>query len=249
MLQEAKAMAYGRLLRELRRYVLLVVAVCSCAPLLAQVGVPEQVSSQKLTVPPPAIAAFLPAKAVLVKQLTVDFDNDGGPASIVLASTIRSEQDPYSYEIGVRVLQYIPVSGWTVAFADSDSVASGGGDAIDIEKIRSSNGKEGVVVILKYSGAGTATDWHVLARVKRKFVKLNPAPVRDKALKTRGEEFMGYNDVSAKDDLVIEELPGYSRGRARCCPDKPSIEVRQKFTGTSIKVDSVKQLPFTPPGD
>jgi hypothetical protein len=234
---------------KLRHYLLLIFAVCSCAPLLAQVGVPEQIPSQKLTVPPPEIAAFLPAKAVLVKQLTVDFDNDGGPASIVLASTIRSEQDPYSYETGVRVLQYIPVSGWTVAFADSDSVESGGGDAIDIEKIRSSNGKEGMVVILKFSGAGTATEWHVLARVKRRFVKLNPAPVRDKVLKTRSDEFMGYNDVSAKDDLVIEELPGYSRGRARCCPDKPSIEVRQKFTGTSIKLDSVKQIPFTPPGD
>jgi hypothetical protein len=120
---------------------------------------------------------------------------------------------------------------------------AGASDAINIEKVRSSGGKEGVVVVSKTSGAGTATDWHVLASVKNKILKLDPTETRHKVLKARGYVFMGYNGVTVNGDAVIESLSGYSRGRARCCPDRPSIAIKSRFTGTSIKLESVKKLP------
>lgn len=243
-------MTYGRRLWELFRCISLFVAVSSCAPHLAQARVTKQTSAAKLNIPRPDVAAFLPARGVLIKQLIVDFKDDGGPNSIVLAYTIQSERDRNSYTAGVRILQYSTSSKWTVAFEENNFVENGGGDAITVEKVKSSSGKEAVVVILKTSGAGTATDWHVIAEDGHKFFQLDPTPLLDKVLKDRAYEYMGYNGVASKGDLVIEELPGYSHGSAACCPDRPSIEVKLKFTGASIQLDSVKTLktfPFTPP--
>ena len=262
-------MAYGHRLRELLCCVPLVVGLCGSALLLARTavaraGVPKQVlipgeskpsgesaiPPQGVTIPHTDMTAFLPPRAALVKQLFVDFSGDGGPGSIVLAYKIPNEREKDSYDAGVRVVRYDPASGWTVAFEDGNFfVETGSDDAIDIEKVRSSGGKEGLVVILKFSGAGTSTDWHVLATEGQEFLNLDPTPLLDKVLKDRGYMFMGYNSVAAQGDLVIEELPGYSYGRARCCPDRPSIEARLKFTGTSIELDSIKELPFSPPKD
>lgn len=50
--------------------------------------------------------------------------------------------------------------------------------------------------------------------------------------------------MQATGDLVIEELSGYSRHAARCCSNRPSLEMSFKFTGSSITLDSVKELPY-----
>jgi hypothetical protein len=55
--------------------------------------------------------------------------------------------------------------------------------------------------------------------------------------------------VTVKGDLVVEDVAGYSPATARCCPDKPSLAITYKFTGFSIKLNSVKELPFKPPPD
>jgi hypothetical protein len=211
-----------------------------------RVAIGAQVSPAKLTIPPLDTRAHLPARAVLVKQMQVSFDKASGADSVVLAYTVQSEADPNRYDAGIRVMQYRPASGWAVSYEENNGVENGGGDALRTEKIRSASGTEGVVVILEDSGAGTSTTWHVAAVVNGRFSVLDPTPLRDKALKKRGYPFMGYNGVSVNGDLVTEELPGYSKGRARCCPDKPSIDVKTKFTGTSIKLNSVEELPFTP---
>ena len=99
--------------------------------------------------------------------------------------------------------------------------------------------------MLQYSGAGTATDWHVLTLIEGKITRLDSSGVRDRVLKKKGYVYMGYNGVKVTGDLVVENLAGYSPGRARCCPDRPSINVNVKFTGSSLRLDSVKELPFT----
>jgi len=167
----------------------------------------------------------------------VDFENNGVVA-VVLAYASDTVPDVMT---GVLVLRY-GANGWAVKFEESGSVTNGAGasDAINIEKVRSSGGKEGAVVALKFSGAGTSTDWHVLTSVTNKIVRLDPTGIRERVLKARGYEFMGYNGVTVNGDAVIESLAGYSRGRARCCPDRPSIAITSRFTGTSIKLDSVK---------
>src|SRR5437870_3476703 len=103
-------------------------------------------------------------------------------------------------------------------------------------------------LFLSFQELAPRREWHVLAAVENKFIKLDPTPIRAKALKARNYmSGMGYNDVTSEGDLVIEELPGYSPGRARCCPVRPSVAVAFKFTGSSLKLDSMKEVPFTPP--
>jgi hypothetical protein len=186
----------------LRKTTILVISGFSLA--LLQAGRSRQ--------PPPA-ELFLPASAMLTKELKVDFENDGEP-DIVMAS-----------------------------------VANGGGpsDVITIKEIGSSTGQHGTVVILRTSGAGTAADWYVLSSMKHKIPKLEPGPLRAKILATKGYQDWGYNDVKSNHNLIVETQPGFSRSTARCCPDRPPIEMTFRFTGSSITLDSVKDLPFTRP--
>lgn len=188
----------------------------------------------------PNVADFLPKNAKLIKESRVDFENNGVVA-VVLAYASDGVPDVTT---GVLVLKH-GANGWAVDFEETDSVTNGAGasDAINIEKVRSSGGKEGIVVALKFSGAGTSTDWHVLTSVRNKIVRLDPTGIRERVLKGRGYQFMGYNGVTVNGDAVIESLPGYSHGAARCCPDRPSIAITSRFSGTSIKLDSVKESP------
>jgi len=221
------------------------VATLSCSASPAQPSVSQDIPPKAASVADPSVTEFLPATAKLIKELKMDFENNG---VVVVVLAYASETRPI-VETGVRVLKY-GATGWAVDFEETDSVINGAGasDAINIEKVKGSSGKEGVVVVLKNSGAGTATEWHVLASIKTKIVKLDPTTIRDRVLKARGYVYMGYNGVTVHGDLVIEDLAGYSRGRARCCPDRPSIAIRSRFTGTSIKLESVKESPASPGG-
>jgi hypothetical protein len=190
------------------------------------------------------VLAFLPPTAVVKQQLSLDLENDG-IAEAALVYTIPDKSDDVYHITGVQVLKYSPVSGWAVAFEETEP-KMGTNDHISIEELRTPKGNEGLVVISYYSGAGTATMWHVLASIEDKITRLDPTRERAKVLNTRGYVDLGYNGVKSKGDLVVEDLPGYSRHAARCCPDRPSIEMTFKFTGSSIALESAKELPFSP---
>lgn len=225
---------------------LAVVILCVAALSQRQPNTPHQATLAQ----PPAVSteirAFLPATAILIKDLSVNFWNDTEPGT-VLAYAVPDKSNPYNFTAAVRVLKHDRHSGWTVAFDESSVITNGAGpsDGITIEKITSAAGKDAVVVILKISGAGTTTDWHLIATVGGKLVKIDPTSIRNRVLKHRKYVFQGYNGVASKGDLVIEDVPGYSHGRARCCPDRPSVDLVYKFSGDSIKLQSVKELPFT----
>jgi hypothetical protein len=231
----------------LRKLILLTVAICWCEPLHAQGRAGAQ-DPQQLFASRPGAKAFLPPSAVLIKELTVDF-GDGSGTGIALAYAIPDQRSPYDFTVGIRVLERKTDPVWAVAYEDTDFVSNGAGasDGFNIEKVSTAEGKEALVVIVKFSGAGTTTDWHLVAFVAGRFRRLDSAPLRGKVLKGHNYEFMGYNGVAAKGDLVTENIPGYSRGQARCCPDRPSIDVIFRFTGDSITLQSVKELPFAPP--
>jgi hypothetical protein len=191
---------------------------------------------------PREVRAFLPPAAVVKQELSLDLENDG-IAEAVLVYTIPDKSGDVYHTTGVQVLKYSPVSGWTVAFEDT-APKMGTNDQISIEKLRTPNGKEALVVISYYSGAGTATKWDVLASISDKITRLDPTRERAKVLNTRGYVDNGYNGVKSKGDLIIEDLSGYTRHAARCCPNRPSLEMSFKFTGSSIRLDSVKELPY-----
>jgi hypothetical protein len=230
-------------------FTLAAVILCLTESSFAQTNQARPTPPAQKEVTQPAISKFLPADSVLLKKMSISFEQHSRP-DIVLAYAVPNSQMPPFVNGGVRVLRH-GASGWALAFKESASVMNGAGpsDGISIERVTSADGKEAVVVVLKNSGAGTSTDWHLIAAVGGKFVTLDPTPIRDNVLKAREYVFMGYNGVTSKGDLVIEDMPGYSPGRARCCPDRPTIDVSFKFTGRAVKLDSVTELPFDPPAD
>jgi len=215
--------------------------LCWCAACPGQSDVPQRTPPKTQASYEPNLTDFLPANATLLKQLKLNFK--GGTRAIAIAYAWDGAPE---VKVGVGILTY-GKSGWVPTFEEHDSVINGGGAsaAINIEKVRSSDGQDGAVVVLQYSGAGTATDWHVLTLIEGKITRLDSSGVRDRVLKKKGYVYMGYNGVKVTGDLVVENLAGYSPGRARCCPDRPSINVNVKFTGSSLRLDSVKELPFT----
>jgi hypothetical protein len=144
----------------------------------------------------------------------------------------------------VKITRYNAGNGGTAAFEERYPMEPVQ-DEIRLEKVRAADGTEAAVVIFYHSGAGTTTDWQLIAARNGKFVVLDPKRMRDMVLKKRGYKFGGYNGVKVSGAIVSEELPGYFEGPS-CCPDKPSIRMNVRFTGSAIKLDSVTEIPGTP---
>lgn len=143
--------------------------------------VPSTVIAQDKA-PNPDISKFLPENAQLIKQLSVTFDHQQAP-SVVLAYAVKTGD--YDYQTGVRVLDYQGLE-LRDSFEGKGLVSTGGGNPMNVEKVRSSSGEEAAVVIQTFSGAGTSTAWHVLAKIGRKFADLDVEQVRNAVLKRKG---------------------------------------------------------------
>jgi hypothetical protein len=207
---------------------------------LAQTGKAQQAGLYEEETPNPKIERFIPPHAQIIKHLRISFAHEVKP-SIVLAYATKVGE--YDYEAGVRVLNYRN-SQWLIAYQEKSLVSTGGGNPMAVERVDSAKGNEGLVVILTFSGAGTSTDWHVIAEREHKFVSLDASAIRNRVLRRQGYQFGGYNGVSVRGDTVFEDISGYSHGRARCCPDLPSLELGVKFTGSSLRLASVKTKPL-----
>lgn len=218
--------------KSVRCAVLLSIAITNCAVARAQ-SLPAKLSEEI-----PDLMAFLPEEATLTKQMTVDFTNGRKPAFMVIAYQMRDGE-------GLRILAPGKLSAWSVAYEETDP-GEPVQDNLILHKAKAANGQEGLVVVYYHSGAGTTTDWKIIAESEGKFLSREAAPIRDRVLKKRQLMFGGYNGVVVRDDFIIETISGYSGRTARCCPDKPAIEMRVKFTGTSIKLQSVQQLASEP---
>lgn len=172
--------------------------------------------------------------------MSVDFGNGvepGAVAVVYMLPGVYAER----YNVGLRILRR-KGAAWIVSY-DETSEIDPGEDEWTLEKVKAVTGQEGLVVVSSHSGAGTTTDWKLIAAKNGKLVALDPKPIREKALKERHSWFGGYNGVQSDGDIVTESIAGYSEHQARCCPDKPRIAVHVRFTGTTIQLDSVNELP------
>jgi hypothetical protein len=116
-------------------------------------------------------------------------------------------------------VKYDADSGRTVAFEETHR-RMGLHDQVSVERLLAADEQEALLVITLYSGTGTATSWHVLAAVGGRFAKLDPAAERANTLGPRGYVDNGYNTVESAGDRIVEILTGYTRGQARCCPNR-----------------------------
>ncbi len=192
------------------------------------------------------VQAFLPAAATLKQQLSLA-DADGPLEVLVYSAPDPPGADVYHAE-GIRVLEYDPVSGWAVAFEEAVR-RMGRHCGLSVQKLQAADGHEAVLVIRLHSGVGTTTNWHVVAPIHGEVVKLDPAAERAKVLGPREYVDNGYNTVKSEGERIVETLPGYTRGRARCCPNRPKLEMTFNFTGSSIVLDTIEELrhPAAPP--
>ncbi len=207
----------------------------------------------KLQLNYPDVKDFLPLKAILNKELKLDLEGDGiNEVAFAYATALNQENNYFS--TGVMILKYSDSDGWKVVFEDTDRVSNGGGakSAFNIEKVSGLNNKEAILVVLTEAGAGTATRWHLIAFGEAfgnsEISKLDPSSIKQSILTERGYQDWGYNGVKLVGSYIVETQPGYSKDTARCCPDKPSIEIKYKFTDNFIVFDSVKELEFKPQG-
>ena len=220
---------------------------------------PQQNVNSVNSIPPklqliyPDVKTFLPPKATLNEEFRLDLEGDS-VNEVAFAYATALNQENNDFKIGVRILKYTDSVGWKVAFEDNDRVSNGGGakSAVDIEKVSGLNNKEAVLVVLTEAGAGTATRWHLLAFGEAfgnsGISKIDPSSIKQSILVERGYQDWGYNSVKLIGSYIVETQPGYSKNTARCCPDKPSIEIKYKFTDNFIVFDSVKELEFKPQG-
>lgn len=189
----------------------------------------------------PQVRPFLPPGARIIKVLQLDFEHDGVEEMAVAYTISQPENDEVTTR--VHVFRYQGNSQWKKIFEETaPTFGMSSNDEIDIEKVKSSNNKEGVVVTWITSGAGTASSWYLLASQNHKISVLDPSLIKRKVLRARGYQDNGYNSITVENNHIIDEQPGYSRHTARCCPDKPTIEIYYRFTGSSIEIDSVKLL-------
>jgi len=210
-------------------------------PYSLQLGTPQENTGD--------VRAFLPPAAVVKQELSIDFEHNAKPEIVLLYNVPDTSRavhgtSPSYYDAGIQILKHSSDAGWSVVFQEPFSGLMSGADEISIEKLTNIGGKEGILVINYHSGAGTVTTWHVLADVAGKIAVVEPTDIRNRILRRRDYADNGYNGVKPKGDLIIEDLTGYSHHAARCCPNRPSLEMSFRFTGSSIALDSVKELPY-----
>ena len=99
-------------------------------------------------------------------------------------------------------------------------------------------GKTGAVVINSYNGAGTSTNWFMLAEADGVIVKLEVTG-RESVLDAYDYQDMGYNAVNISGNTITENIPGYSKAASRCCTDKEPISIDYIFDGDAIVVEAV----------
>lgn len=186
------------------------------------------------------IQKLVPKHATITQRMAVDFGNGVEPGAVAVVYTLPPVYAD-SENVGLSILRRRDVSSWTIAYQETDRIDPGG-DEWTLQKVRAASGQEAVVAVYYHSGAGTTTNWKLIAAVRGKLVPFDPTPIRDKVLKARHSVFLGYNGVKSDRDIVIETIPSYSPDRARCCADKPTVAIRIRFTGTRLKLDSVGQL-------
>jgi hypothetical protein len=192
-------------------------------------------SLQQTSITYPAGKTFTPNGAKFIREFRLDFENDGIDEIVVVYST--NTTNGVQNDTGFIILAHQSNNEWKVVY--DQLPARGVGIQISVDSIKAPDRTQGLFVLESEAGAGTSADWYIITKQMK---KLDRKPVLDQVLNTRGYVFMGYNEVKVMNDVVVETVPGYSKNAARCCPDKPALEISYRFTGTAIEFVSVKEL-------
>jgi hypothetical protein len=200
---------------------------------------------------------MLPDGAIVVKVVEVDFEGNGMrnlAISYAIGDAPRHHEsapmDLNAAATRLRVLRPAGPGAWTVAF--DDAVAEDkAGDSLDIQKIRSASGREGLVELTHAtnssavpSGISAPASWSVVAEDGGRFVVLDPGLILDKAFREEGYTDHASSIAKVERDAVVETQAGPRRSAAMCCRERPPFVISVRFTGTSLTLGSVRWLLF-----
>ena len=183
----------------------------------------------------PDAKTFIPSGASFVREFKLDFESDGINEIIVVFST--NVTGGVQNDTGFVILARQTNKEWKGVY--NQPPVRGAGIQVSVDSIKASDNTQGLFVLESEAGAGTSADWYIITKAMK---KLDRRPVLDQVLNTKNDVFLGYNGAKVVNNAVVEIVPGYSKSAARCCPDKPALEITYRFTGTSIEFVSVKEL-------
>lgn len=192
-------------------------------------------SPQQALIVYPDAKTFIPSGASFIREFKLDFENDGIDEVVVVFST--NVTSGVQNDTGFVILAHQANKEWKAVY--NQSPVRGAGIQVSVDSIKASDNTRGLFILESEAGAGTSADWYIITKTMK---KLDRRPVLDQVLNTKGNVFLGYNGAEVINDVVVETVPGYSMSAARCCPDKPALEITYRFTGTSIEFVSVKEL-------
>ena len=197
--------------------------------------------------------SLLLTEAKVTNNISLDLSGDGVDEMAV--SYTLSIPNPFTFERsispfvdrdGLMILKK-ENDAWRIILDQQPGAPGGGNDNVDkisINKIRAVNGKFGVEVGEEYIGANTAGNWFVLVMDGDAIKNIPSSDMRKIGLAKFGDtdEDRSYTQKIIEDDLIQETVPGYSANAARCCPDKPSVELTYRFTGNALELASAKEV-------
>jgi len=187
------------------------------------------------------VRQFIPEHAVITDRLKLSFGDGFEPGAEAVAFTLPPV-DAAHYNAGLKILGRRGTSESRIIYEETAEVEPGE-DELILKKVKAKGGPEALVLINYHSGAGTVTDWKIIAAQEGKLRSFESRPIRDRVLKQRKSDFGGYNGVRIEGDIVAERIPMYSQHTARCCPDRPPIEMRVRFTGKGLELVALIELP------
>lgn len=189
---------------------------------------------QQIPIASPDANPFIPSGASFIREFKLDFESDGIDEIVVVFSTnvTSGTQDDTGFVILARQAN----KEWKVVY--NQPPVRGAGIQVFVNSIKAPGNTRGLFVLELEASAGFSADWYIITKAMK---KLDRRPVLNQVLDTKGNVFLGYNGAKVVNDLVVETVPGYSKNAARCCPDKPTLEITYGFTGVSIKPVSVKE--------
>lgn len=198
-----------------------------------------------------------------IQTVTINCAPPGQPQNPTVAKLFSSPKGAfYTYRLS---LVSSPSANNPVYF--SESVADQGLEA-KIYPIMGDNSIQALAVFEMWGGAGTQEGWHIISCSGQRFDR---ASILAQLLKSKnynvfelGQYYTAeagyqypdtypypsypqgysypYGNVNVVNNEIVETIQGYSNAATPGFPDKPGLEIHYTFTGSAIKIASVKEV-------
>lgn len=180
--------------------------------------------------PPPQVSCNLqftpPQSGILDQQISIT-------SNLLAASWHYTAQNVFGETWGYGVFK-CQGGTWNQVYASSPATLELAGVVLTLLPNQS------ILAVHNEAGAGISADWGVIHLSGNSWVFTSGNTIRNQALTQAGLMFNGYNGVSVVNGNIVEVLPGYANGDARCCPSAQSKTATYSWNGSVLNLVSVQ---------